>query len=52
MVEIGDIVHVKSEGSKPRARDFYLVTSVDYESSMAFLQKLIGTQFRNKKYQV
>ena len=32
-VVIGDIVHVKNEGTKPKAREFYLVVAVDHEQS-------------------
>ena len=50
VVWIGDIVHIKSDGSKHGARDFYLVTSVNHDSSEAHIQKLYGNQFRGKKY--
>ena len=38
-VSPGDIVHVKNEGTKHRAREFYLVMSVDRHSSKASIQK-------------
>ena len=52
VVEIGDIVHVKNEGSKHRIRDFYLVTYVNRDTSNAHIQKFINDQFRGKKYVV
>ena len=52
IVEIGNIVYIKSDGSKHLARELYLVTSVDYKSSEAYVQKLVGNQFREKKYLV
>ena len=50
VVEVGDIVQIKSDGAKHRARDFYLVTSAHHDSSEANIQKLYGNQFRGKKY--
>ena len=52
IVEIGNIVYIKSNGSKHLARELYLVTSVDYKFSEAYVQKLVGNQFREKKYLV
>ena len=52
IVDIGNIVYIKSDGSKHLARELYLVTSVDYKSSEAYVQKLVGNQFREKKYLV
>ena len=49
-VEVSDIVHIKSNDSKHRAQDFYLVTSVHHDSSEENIQKLYGNQFRGKKY--
>ena len=48
----GDIVHLKHEGSKHHAREFYLVTSVDFERKEAFVQKFCNTQLRSRKYRV
>ena len=48
----GDIVHVKGEGSKHHARDFYLVTSVHYPDMEAEIQKFCGNEIRKKKYRV
>ena len=48
----GDIVHVKTEGSKHKAREFYLVTSIDYPSRSAVIQKFLGGTLRNKQYHV
>ena len=52
LVEIGNIVYIKSDGSKHLARELYLATSVDYKSSEAYVQKLVDNQFREKKYLV
>ena len=51
-VDIGDIVHVKKDGSKHQVRDFYLVVEVDIQQKMSTLQKFCGYQLRNKKYSV
>ena len=52
IVDIGNIVYIKSDGSKHLARELYLAISVDYKSSEAYVQKLVGNQFREKKYLV
>ena len=52
IISVGDIVHVKSEGTKHKARDFYLVSSVNYETNEVWIQKFCGNQLRNKKYLV
>ena len=48
----GDLVYIKSEGDKNKARDMYLVTRIDVNSNMAFLQKLIGSTFQSRQYDV
>ena len=40
----GDIVHIKGESSKHKARELYLVTSVDYDNQMADVQKFTDQQ--------
>ena len=52
VISAGDIVHVKHEGTKHRAREFYLVTSVDHERKEAFIQKFCGSQLRGRRYLV
>ena len=52
IVNIGDIIHAKSDGCKHKARPLYLVTEVNFQSSTTTVQKLIGSQFRGKKYLV
>ena len=47
-VERGDIVYIYSDRDKTRARDGYLVMSVDNDKCT--LQKLTGSQFRRKKF--
>ena len=47
----GDLVYIKSEGDKNKARDMYLVTRVDAQSNMAFLQKLLGSTFQSRQYE-
>ncbi len=51
-IDVGDIVHVKNEGSKHKARDFYLVVEVDMVQHLASLQKFCGSQLRSKRYTV
>ena len=51
-VSVGDIVHVKSEGSKHKVRDFYLITEIDEEQSIAYIQKFCGNTLREKQYRV
>ena len=51
-VSPGDIVHIKNEGTKHRAREFYLVMSVDRHSSKASIQKFCGSTLRSKRYEV
>ena len=52
VLSVGDIVHVKSDGTKHKAREFYLVTAVDHDSGEAEIQKFCGNQLRAKKYTV
>ena len=49
-VNVGNIVHIKKDGSKHRVRDYYLVVEVDIP--MATIQKFCGNQLRSKKYLV
>jgi hypothetical protein len=51
-VVVGDIVHVKSDGSKHKAREYYLVMSIDRDQSMAGIQKFCGSTLRQKEYKV
>ena len=52
IVNTGDIVHIKTDGSKHQVRDFYLVVDVDIQQKMSTLQKFCGNQLRGKKYSV
>ena len=49
-VSSGDLVFIKSDGDKNRSRDLYLVMSV--EGCMATLQKLRGSKFLSRRYEV
>ena len=49
-VTVGDLVFIKSEGNKNKSRDMYLV--VDVVDGMSSLQKLNGTKFLTKRYEV
>ena len=40
----GDIVHIKSDGTKHRVRDFYLIANVDYDQEDVYLQKFCGNR--------
>ena len=51
-VNVGDIVHIKNDGSKHYAREFYLVVDVEKQSKIAHLQKFCGNQLRRKRYSV
>ena len=51
IISEGDIIHVKDDGTKHKARDFYLVTNVDHENSEAQIQKFAGSRL-GKKYVV
>ena len=46
----GDLVFIKSEGDKNKSRDTYLV--MDIQNTMAILQKLNGTKFQSRRYEV
>ncbi len=46
----GDLVFIKSEGSKNKSRDMYIV--MDINDRMASLQKLTGSKFQSRKYDV
>ena len=46
----GDLVYIKSEGSKNKSRDMYLVT--DVMNNMAAIQKLYGSTFQSRRYEV
>ena len=52
LVNVGDIVHIKNEGSKHQAREFYLVVDVDNQVKVASLQKFCGNQLRRKRHAV
>ena len=45
---VGDLVHVKNEGSKHTAREYYIVVSSNKESQDASIQKFGDMQFRKK----
>ena len=49
-ISLGYLVYIKSEGSKFRARDQYIVT--DISDRFAILQKLNGSSFISRQYQV
>ena len=49
-VLVGSLVYIKSDGDKHKARDRYLVTSVDEESCT--VQKFVKSQLRSQKYQL
>ena len=51
-VDVGDIVHLKEDGSKHHVRDFYLVMDIDLPRKMAGVKKFCGNQLRSKRYQV
>ena len=51
-ISTGDIVHVKNDGTKHKARDFYLVMSINYQTKIATIQKFVGSTLRTKQYQV
>ena len=52
IVSVGDIVHIETEGSNHKARDYYLVVSVNYGNMEASIQKFCGNQLRAKRYLV
>ena len=50
MASPGDLVYIKSDGSKHVARDRSIVTSL--QGTFACVKKLRGSQFRSKTYEV
>ena len=46
----GDLVYIKGDGDKHKARDRYLVT--DCDDTFVTVHKLIGSQFRSRGYQL
>ena len=48
----GDLVYIKSEGNKNKSRDMYLVMDIVINNNMAILQKLIGSTFQSRQYEV
>ena len=52
IVNVGDIVHIKNEGSKHHVREFYLIVDIEKQSKTAHLQKFCGNQLRRKRYSV
>ena len=52
MISEGDIVHIKNEGTKHHAREFYFVISINYDRKEAVVQKFCGSQLRGRKYPV
>ena len=51
-LSVGDIVHIKADGTKHQARDFYLVVSLNADKRSAMLQKFCGNQLRSKQYEL
>ena len=51
-VNVGDIVHIKNDGSKHHAREFYLIVEIEKQLKTAHLQKFCGDQLRRKRYPV
>ena len=49
-VSSGDLVYIKSDGEKNKSRDLYLVMNI--EGSIATLQKLCGSKFLSRRYEV
>lgn len=49
-VNVGDLVYITSDGNKSRARDRYLVTSVD--GDWCNIRKFAGSQLRRSSYRV
>ena len=43
---------MKNEGSKHEAREFYLISAIDHDQSIASIQKFCGSTLRNKQYEV
>ena len=49
-VQVGDLVYITSDGSKTRARDRYLVVSMD--GSWCNVRKFAGSQLRSSPYRI
>ena len=49
-IQVGDLVYIISDGSKTRARDRYLVVSID--GSWCNVRKFTGSQLRSTSYRV
>jgi len=49
-IEIGDLVYLYTDKNKNRARDRYLVTSID--GPWLNIRKFVGSQFRSSSYRV
>ena len=49
-IEVGDLVYIHSDRNKSRARDRYLVTSVD--GAFCNVRKFIGSQLRSTSYRI
>ena len=52
MIPEGDTVHIKNEGTKHHAREFYFVISINYDRKEVVVQKFCGSQLRGRKYPV
>ena len=46
----GDLVYIKSEGSKHKSREMYLV--MDIQGRLAILQKINNAKFQSRRYEV
>lgn len=49
-ISVGDLVYIKSDRDKSRARDRYLVTAI--ERQFVYVSKFVGSQLRSKSYKV
>ena len=49
-LKIGDLVYIKSEGSKNKPRPLYII--MDIVDKMAILQKLLNSKFQTARYEV
>ena len=49
-LQVGDLVYITSDGSKTRARDRYLVVSID--GSWCNVRKFAGSQLRSSSYRI
>ncbi len=50
VVDVGDIVYVRNDGSKLKARDRYIIASSD--DDWVYLRKFVGQQLRSNSYKV